>query len=202
MILDITNEQINLADELADKARVEKKAFFERKGFSDPYLKNKTEEQVWTIDRNGVLAEIIFADLFGLKRPERAFGLDYDEGWDFKITVNGKERKVDVKSKACKLVGDWRPWILIKDQHIKNMRCDCFAAIYLDIDRMKADFVGMWKGNIPSEKKGWAHFNRGEYDYIINRECEQNRFDISEELFDYEYLGNNNWGYRTKKENW
>lgn len=48
----------------------------------------------------GTLGEILFADVYGLPRPTKAYGAidGQDFGKDFELEINGKRRIIDVKS--------------------------------------------------------------------------------------------------------
>ena len=62
----------------------------------DPRHAGRTRE----LRTTGTLGEVVFADAYGLARPERSFGADdgQDYGRDFVLVVGGAPRRVDVKA--------------------------------------------------------------------------------------------------------
>ncbi len=90
--INVSSEQINYAKKLVDFSLKHHPI----KNIWDANKKEKTSELRLT----GTIGEIVFADLYKLKRPERSFGAidGQDFGKDFEIQFKNKKMNFDVKT--------------------------------------------------------------------------------------------------------
>ena len=88
----VTDEQIIYAKELVDYSLKHHPI----SNIWDKEKKNKTEELRFT----GSVGEVVFADLYKLKRPSRSFGAidGQDFGKDFEITIKTIKMNFDIKT--------------------------------------------------------------------------------------------------------
>lgn len=90
--VDVEPEQIDYAKKLVDYSLKHHPV----KNIWDKEKKDKT----FDLRMTGTLGEIVFADLYKLKRPHRSFGAidGQDYGQDFRLLLKGKEMVFDIKS--------------------------------------------------------------------------------------------------------
>ena len=107
--------QINVADEQIELARRLVEHSLEKHPVkniwhSDTYREANTNEYRFT----GTLGEVLFADVYGLKRPERSFGAvdGQDFGKDFSLQMGDKSQNIDVKTMRRKTGSFYKDYVL------------------------------------------------------------------------------------------
>lgn len=152
--LEITAEQIKYAKELVKYSL----KYHTVSNIWDKNNKDKTPKLRLT----GTIGEIVFADLYKLKRPMRSFGAidGQDFGKDFEIKIKDKKMNFDVKTMHRKSNFFYKNYVLnIPARNIKRKDSitDYYYCISLHRDRKKiiASILGfVYKKNIIDNKIG------------------------------------------------
>jgi hypothetical protein len=130
----------------------------------------------------GSLGEVVFADLYGLERPTRAFGAidGQDNGVDFKL----KDKSVDVKSMHRKNNNFWDNYVFNIPSH-QVRRNKYKKNVYYCCVSFNEDNIGQtWFNLIGFVNKG--ELIDGKVGELFERGCERTRQDGTKFIFDIE----------------
>lgn len=196
--IDINEEQVNYVNRIVEDSILNHTVtdIFA----NDPKGKERQREFRFT----GSLGEVVFADTYQLPRPNKSFGASdgQDYGMDFKLSVNGNDISLDVKTMR-------RKNNIFRENYVLNLPryqmdkelfiTDCYFCISIHKEHNKyiASFIGyiekdlIYSGKVGTlYKKGTRRIKDNGGSFIFRRDTYEVDFKDIKSPFINEYIKN------------